>query len=101
VGAKVTEQKPGARDRAAAGKGGKKATASRQAGAVAEQSPSRRTRPAPDAATTSRAKDRNQELIALEKDLDRLLFGVREMESMGEFEEHIRAARRVLSRKIR
>ena len=32
---------------------------------------------------------------------DRLLFGILEMESMTEVEEHIRAARRVISREIR
>ena len=48
----------------------------------------------------TRTSDRNQMLIALEKDLDRLLFGVLEMESMNEVAEHIRAARRVVSREI-
>jgi hypothetical protein len=48
-----------------------------------------------------RVGDRNQMLIALEKDFDRLLFNVIELEGMTEVEEHIRTARRVVSREIR
>jgi hypothetical protein len=85
--------------RAAARKVGKRSPAPRQVGASAEEMPTRQDRRAV-AASTSRSGDRNQMLIALEKDLDRLLFGVLEMESMTEVEEFIRSARRVVSREI-
>jgi hypothetical protein len=49
----------------------------------------------------SRVGDRNEMLIALEKDFDRLLFNVIELDGMTEVEEHIRSARRVVSREIR
>ena len=49
----------------------------------------------------TRTSDRNQMLIALERDFDRLLFNVIELEGMTEVEEFIRSARRVVSREIR
>jgi hypothetical protein len=73
---------------AAVRKGGKKATTRGPIAAIAGE-------------VLTQTSDRNQMLIALEKDLDRLLFGVLEMESMTEVEEFIRSARRVVSREIR
>jgi hypothetical protein len=90
---------PSAATSAAVRRGGKKAATSGPGASSAEETPTRQNRRAV-AASTSRPGDRNQMLIALEKDLDRLLFGVLEMEGMTEVEEHIRAARRVVSREI-
>jgi hypothetical protein len=99
--AKPADVTPGAMTPAAARKVGMKTETPRQVSrANAEETPTRQNRRAV-AAATSRSGDRNQMLIALEKDLDRLLFGVLEMESMTEVEEFIRSARRVVSREIR
>jgi hypothetical protein len=91
---------PAAATSAAVRKVGKRTATPRQISVSAEETPTRQSRKS-DVAATSRVDDRNQMLIALEKDLDRLLFGILEMESMTEVEEHIRAARRVVSREIR
>jgi hypothetical protein len=80
--------------------GKRSATHRRVSGANAEGATTRQDRRAA-AASTSRSGDRSRMLIALERDLDRLLFGVLEMESMTEVEEFIRSARRVVSREIR
>ena len=48
-----------------------------------------------------RASERNQMLIAVERDLDQLLINVIEVEGMTEAEELIRSARRVVAREIR
>jgi hypothetical protein len=98
--AEVAEGTPRPRNPVVVRSVGKKSATSGGVGASVEGSPTRRSRQT-DPAAKGRASDRNQMLIALEKDLDRLLFGVLEMESMTEVEEHIRAARRVVSREIR
>jgi hypothetical protein len=91
---------PAAATSAAVRRGGKKAATSGPGGSSTEEMPTKAGRQSPSTAT-NQADDRNQMLIALEKDLDRLLFGVLEMESMTEVEEFIRSARRVVSREIR
>jgi hypothetical protein len=97
--AKAAGGRPGAKTRAAFREGGKTTATPRQVGTGAEQATTRRTRQSA-VASTGGADDRNRMLIALERDLDRLLFGVLEMDSMTEVEEFIRAARRVVSREI-
>jgi hypothetical protein len=91
---------PAAATSAAVRKGGKKAATSGPGASNAEELPTIASR-RPSSTATNQADDRNQMLIALEKDLDRLLFGVLEMENMTEVEEYIRSARRVVSRDIR
>lgn len=86
--AKVAEGTPAATTSAATRKGGTKAATRGPVMASAGE-------------VLTRTSDRNQMLIALERDFDRLLFNVIELEGMTEVEEFIRSARRVVSREIR
>jgi hypothetical protein len=79
----------------------KKTATSGQSTSTSDMTPTKTDRQLSVTANNSRASDRNQLLIALEKDFDRLLFSVIELEGMSEVEEHIRTARRVISREIR
>ena len=97
--AKVAEETPRARTPAAARKVGKRSPAPRQVGASPGETSTVASRQI-SSTVKNRAGDRNEMLIALERDFDRLLFNVIELEGMTEVEEHIRSARRVISREI-
>ncbi len=98
--AKPAGMKPDATPTKVTRKVGKKTATSGQGTTISDRTSTGTSRQSSSTAS-SRARDRNQMLIALEKDFDRLLFNVIELEGMTEVEEHIRTARRVVSREIR
>jgi hypothetical protein len=98
--AKPAGTKPDATPPKVTRQGGNKPATSDQSNSIPDVTPIRASRQS-SSIVGSRGGDRNEMLIALERDFDRLLFNVIELEGMSEVEEHIRTARRVISREIR
>jgi hypothetical protein len=98
--AKAAGETPGAQAPTVVRQDGRKTTTSGRGTVGAGEMPGVASR-RPSSAAKGLASDRDRMLIALERDLNRLLLGLLEMEGLTEVEEHIRAARRVVSREIR
>jgi len=98
--AKSTAVTPKVTTPKAARKADKKTATSARATVTTGETPMRMGRQ-PSTTTKIRASERNRMLIAVERDLDLILYLVIELEGMTEAAELIRGARRVVSREIR